>query len=285
MKRRHLLLFTVMLLFVRAITQNKYFTGQDDSIIIGRPVFSIEGGTEIVGIVYKYDSNSGKGMMLRTGNNKMQWGGYQEHIPALAYKAEANIDMSGRANTSEIVEALGDNNLDFSSQSDEKNGNYSAKWCNDLNIGGYFNWYMPTAEDLNEIYTVKQLLPNSASLQGGYWTSDHLGPYLAWAYYFENDKKHPVLKFQSKNICAIHEFETGSSNLNNINDNTSLSYYIRDSYIYLTKLPVTGMRLYNPCGQLTGTSETNRILLPQHGIYILEVTAAKKQYLQKITWQ
>lgn len=284
MKRKHLLLFTVMLFFVPAITQNKYFTGQDDSFIVGSPIFPKDGGNNIVGIVYKYDNNSGKGMMLRIGDTKMQWGGYLKLIPVLAYKTETDIDMSGRSNTSEIVDALGDNNLDFSSLTDERNGNYTAKWCNDLNIGGYADWYMPTAEDLGEIYTVKQQLTSLTSLPGGYWTSDHLGPYLAWAYYFENGKKHPVLKFQPKNICAIHEFETGSSNLNGINDNTSLSYYIRDSYLYLTKLPVTEMRLYNQCGQLTGTSETNRILVPQHGIYILEVTAERKRYLQKITW-
>jgi hypothetical protein len=110
-----------------------------------------------------------------------------------------------------IVGAFGENNMDFTSEVYEKNGNYAAKWCNDLSAGGYSDWYLPTANDLSEVYAAKESLANLVSLQNGYWTSDHLGDYLAWAYYFEADRKHPVLKFQLKNVRAIHEVQFGET--------------------------------------------------------------------------
>jgi hypothetical protein len=182
-------------------------------ITAGTLIFPKNGSKDITGVIYKYDAASRKGMILSINTIKTQWGGYQEELPALPYKTEADITngSSGVDNTAAIVSAFGENNMDFGTESYEKNGNYAAKWCDDLNVGGYSDWYLPTANDLNEISAVKESLANLVSLQNGYWTSDHLGDYLAWAYYFEAGKTHPLLKFHPKTVRAVHEVQFGET--------------------------------------------------------------------------
>ncbi|GAB6011415.1 choice-of-anchor Q domain-containing protein [Viscerimonas tarda] len=176
----------------------------------GSLVYSKDASKDIVGIVYKYDQDTRKGRMLSISGIKTQWGGYQEEIPTLPYigaESEALSNTLGVQNTAAIVSALGETNMDFSSEDYAKNGNYAAKWCESISIGGYSDWYLPSAGEFGEIAAAKEALGNLVSFQNGYWTSTHLGDYLAWAYYFEDNKLHTALKYQQKNVRAIHEFE------------------------------------------------------------------------------
>jgi hypothetical protein len=63
---------------------------------------------------------------------------------------------TGNANTNNIIAHLGA-------------GNYAARLCYDLILGGYSDWYLPSSDELNFISTNK--LSIGGSFNGYYWTS------------------------------------------------------------------------------------------------------------------
>ena len=69
---------------------------------------------------------------------------------------------TGNANTNTIVASQGA-------------GNYAAKICADLVLGGYSDWYLPSREELNKLYLNKTAIGGfSTDLTPGssvYWTS------------------------------------------------------------------------------------------------------------------
>ncbi|KAA6351928.1 hypothetical protein EZS27_000725 [termite gut metagenome] len=178
---------------------------------IGSIVYAQDESKDMVGIVYRYDKTTGDGMMLSMDEIQTQWGGYQKEIPAIdciADPAMLQEDNDGAANTASIIEELGETNLDFTSPAYPVNGNYAAKWCDDLNVGSYSNWYLPAASDYHEIYQIKARLANKLSLQQAYWTSNQVGDLLAWAYYVDVDYKHKILKYKPVSTRAIHPFHS-----------------------------------------------------------------------------
>ena len=91
----------------------------------------------------------------------IQWGGFGTDIPGLANidnSAAALADLSGEANTAAIVSALGA-------------GTYAAKLCADLNVGGCDDWYLPSAGELDAIYTQLGPAGSNGFTSGNYWSS------------------------------------------------------------------------------------------------------------------
>ena len=95
----------------------------------------------------------------------VQWGGYK--------KSEVGTSTgigSGKANTEAIVQALGDGNYTSDDGSVvELNGNYAAKICDDLELGGYSDWFLPSKDELNELY--KQESTVGSFVSSNYWSS------------------------------------------------------------------------------------------------------------------
>ena len=70
---------------------------------------------------------------------------------------------TGKANTEAIVKALGD-------------GNYAAKLCDDLDLNGYSDWFLPSIDELNELIIRVQ---NSFIVENSYWSSNEYFNYEA----------------------------------------------------------------------------------------------------------
>ena len=62
-------------------------------------------------------------------------------------------------------------------------GSSAAKFCYDLAIGGYTDWYLPSKDELNELYTQKAYI-SGLNLNGNYWSSSQTSSYCAWIQYF-----------------------------------------------------------------------------------------------------
>lgn len=57
-------------------------------------------------------------------------------------------------------------------------GNYAAKLCYDLILGGYSGWYLPSKDELSMLFLNKDLIGGFAALP--YWSSTESGSNFAW---------------------------------------------------------------------------------------------------------
>ena len=79
---------------------------------------------------------------------------------------------AGNANTSMIVTVQGA-------------GSYAAKLCDDLVLGGYNDWYLPSKDELNQLYLNKTEIGGFGDIQS-YWSSSEINNLAAWRQYFGN---------------------------------------------------------------------------------------------------
>ena len=179
-----------------------------EAISAGYLVYS---GKDIVGIVYLYNPATETGKMISMTNTKKAWGGYHVDFTEseLPYLGVPINDMNGAENTAAIVNKIGETNPDFKDNY-KPNNNYAAYWCNNFSAGN-FSWHLPSVGEWQEIFAQKSqindiMVAANVSLANGCWTSSHAGELSAWAFYFENALKLPVLKFAEKNVRAICSF-------------------------------------------------------------------------------
>jgi hypothetical protein len=128
----------IILFFVFAITA---FTFKSNA----QKIIPIEGNGK------KYE------VLDMTGKGKIQWGGYEE-IPADAAKSESN----GASNTIAIVAAVGENK-------GYEGKPYAAKLCSDAKDGGKDDWYLPSKDEADIIFTFKEKF--NVEERGTIWTS------------------------------------------------------------------------------------------------------------------
>ena len=178
----------------------------------GSVIYSKNGENKIIGVLYKLDETSGEGMIIGREEIRKSWGGYGTELSGLplAYTSEsAQGDQTGQANTATIVTGLANQSVDFSAENYPLNGNYAAFWCDTLTAGGYNDWYLPSAGELQEIKDAGVLSVMKSigkEVLHGCWTSSQAGNTLAWAYYFGKGHCHPALKYVQHNVSAIHPF-------------------------------------------------------------------------------
>jgi hypothetical protein len=71
---------------------------------------------------------------------------------------------TGNANTNTIIENQGA-------------GSYAAQLCADLVLGGYSDWYLPSKDELNQLYLNKTAVGGFAN--ANYWSSSEFSNYFA----------------------------------------------------------------------------------------------------------
>jgi hypothetical protein len=179
----------------------------------GSIIYSRTGTNEITGILYKYDADTRKGMMIGTEEISKQWGGYGLELPTLPLtpdRKSAATTLSGAENTRNIRMNLQEQSPDFSHENNAS-GNYAAYWCDTLTTGGYTDWYLPSAGEWTEIHAAgirTTLRKIGKKIDYPYWSSSHAGNTLAWAFCFGNPHYHPALKYVSFLVSAVHVFDT-----------------------------------------------------------------------------
>jgi len=106
---------------------------------------------------------------------------------------------TGKANTAAIVEAQGE-------------GSYAAKICDDLVLGGYDDWYLPSRVELNLMYqNIGQGNVLGLGNVGGfasafYWSSSELNSNFAWNQFFSTGLQFAPSKDGMRRVRAVRAF-------------------------------------------------------------------------------
>ncbi len=94
--------------------------------------------------------------------------------------ATATALGTGQANTIAIVNNHGP-------------GSYAAQLCNDLELGGYSDWYLPSKDELSKLYLNKDAVGGFANFL--YWSSSEASLNLAWNQDFTGGAQNANSKF------------------------------------------------------------------------------------------
>ena len=136
-----------------------------------------------------YDANVQHGLIAATADQStgIQWynGSY------VATGATATAIGTGQANTTAIVEKQGA-------------GSYAAKLCHDLTVGGYNDWFLPSIDELDKLYTNKVAIGGFAN--DYYWSSSEDVADNAWLQDFYNGGQDYYYKFAPYLVRAVRAF-------------------------------------------------------------------------------
>lgn len=115
------------------------------------------------GIIFYIDGSGEHGLIAATADADVTtwWNG--------AYTSTGATDTtigSGKINTRKIIKSQG------------KNGNYAARICATYKAGGFNDWFLPSKNELNELYKQKDIVGGFEKLV--YWTSSEHAQKNAW---------------------------------------------------------------------------------------------------------
>ena len=186
------------------------YTGGDGISVVGTVISESKyqvGDFAQGGIVFWVDETGEHGLVCAKSD---QSSGVRWHAGTLGNtQAKGNGPFSGEANTAIIITAqvaIGDD------------GNtYAARICNELQVneGGktYGDWYLPSKEELNQIYLNKTTINATAVGNGGvdlttnnYWSSTENDSINAWMQRFNTGVRTIYTKASTYDVRAIRAF-------------------------------------------------------------------------------
>ena len=104
--------------------------------------------------------------------------------------ATATAIGAGTANTTTIVAAQGV-------------GTYAARTCDNYSFGGYTDWYLPSKDELNQLYINRTYI---GGLAGNYWSSSEVDANNAWAQNFGTGVQTSTSKNTTYHVRAVRKF-------------------------------------------------------------------------------
>lgn len=111
--------------------------------------------------------------------------------------ANATTIGTGLANTNTIISVLG------------ASANSAAKICKNYNGGGYTDWYLPSKDELNQLYITKDIVGTFGGFTTySYWSSSESSSTKAWSQSFQSGTQSAIIKsgFGAPWIRAIRNF-------------------------------------------------------------------------------
>jgi hypothetical protein len=123
--------------------------------------------------------------------------------------ANASIDVVGANGTAIGTGAT--NTLDIVAQSGNIAADSAAAYCNDLSYGGYVDWFLPSKDELNQMYVNKTTI--GGFVEAEYWSSSEYDASNAWYQLFINGNQFSTTKYP-QNVRPIRSFSAPSTPLN-----------------------------------------------------------------------
>ena len=141
------------------------------------------------GIIFYIDGTGQHGLISATSDQSTaaEWGCYTTLISG----ADGTAIGTGNQNTIDIMAGCGSAGI-------------AAKLCWDLVLNGYSDWFLPSQDELNQMYLQKTSIGGFASWF--YWSSSQNGPYYAWNRYFSNGIQGSDTKDYPLYVRAVRAF-------------------------------------------------------------------------------
>lgn len=125
-----------------------------------------------------------------------RWGGYNTAVMG----ADGTAIGTGRQNTIDIVAQYG-NIEPYLNETD-----YAAKLCSDLSSGGYDDWFLPSIDELNQMYENLHTQNVGGFANVSYWSSSESSATYAGYYDFYNGNQNSYSKMNEELVRAIRAF-------------------------------------------------------------------------------
>ena len=123
-----------------------------------------------------------------------QWGCFGANMGA-----NGTAIGTGSQNTNDIINGCNDPGTIGT-------GSIAARYCGDLVLGGYSDWYLPSKDELNQLYINRVAIGDFANLYP-LWSSTQSSNDFAWAQSFNNGSQGTYSKSnQNINVRAVRSF-------------------------------------------------------------------------------
>ncbi len=154
------------------------------SIAIGFKIGQNYGG----GIIFYIDDTGNHGLIAAPSDqsSSAEWGCYKAEIG----KTSTAIG-TGQANTTAIINNCPD-------------GGIAARICNDLVLNGYSDWFLPSKEEMHQMYLEKTVIGGLTN--NWYWSSSEYGAYTAWNQPFAKGSQAKYSKSSTGYVRAVRAF-------------------------------------------------------------------------------
>lgn len=154
------------------------------------PVRSLNVGQSYQGGIIAYVDETGKHGLIAAPED--QSSGVRWNIGGVYETGAFGTKIgTGKSNTAKIVQALG-------------NGNYAAKLCYNLKLNGYDDWFLPSYDELKELYKNREAIGMFDNAI--YWSSSEYSASNAWAQDFENNGQCWCVKSYTYRVRAVRAF-------------------------------------------------------------------------------
>ena len=156
------------------------------------------GGTGPAGGLIFYDkgSYSDGWRYLETAPASTEWTGKEWDSSSGTRIRGTGTDIGkGQSNTTKIIGIQG------------KGSTYAAQLCDALTVGGYSDWFLPSKDELNLMYTNLKVFGVGGFAANYYWSSSEYGVAHAWYQYFYNGVQYYNYKWNfAYRVRAVRAF-------------------------------------------------------------------------------
>lgn len=176
-------------------TTGKYFVYHDGTVWRKMDNTLLEfgyavGQNRMGGIIFYIDGTGQHGLISAASDQSTGavWGCY-----TVILGGTSTVIGSGQSNTTHIVNLCSEAGI-------------AARICNDLVLGGYSDWFLPSKDELNQMYLKKTVIGGFADSY--YWTSSEFNDFYAWFQLFTDGSSNLSgnYKYIPKFVRAVRAF-------------------------------------------------------------------------------
>jgi len=159
------------------------------------------------GLCYVGATGPGGGVVFYDAGSTQPWGRYLEAAPVAtlverSWATGANVSAAVTGADGTAIGTGAANTLDIVAQSGNEAATSAAVYCDSLSSGGFTDWFLPSKDELNQMYFNKTAIGVSL---GYYWSSSESGV-LAWYQYFNNGTQNAGAKADPAKVIPVRAF-------------------------------------------------------------------------------